>query len=261
MITLTTDFGYKDAFVGTMKGVILGINPKVTIVDLSHGIPPQDIMAGAMVLSGAVPSFPAGTIHVAVVDPGVGSERRPILVQSDQEYFIGPDNGIFSLVMKGKKPRQTVELSAEKYHLEPKSATFHGRDVFAPVAAHLSQGLAPSKLGNPIGDLIRLPWPEVTTKKSTISGEVIYVDGFGNLVTNIREDMLAPFAEACLSVSVGRFRIPGLSSSYSTVREGEKVAVLNSWRFLEIAVRNGSAAKQLGKSVGAGVEVSIENTA
>ena len=259
LITLTTDFGHKDAFVGTMKGVILGVNPKVGIVDLSHGIPPQDIMAGALVLSGAVPFFPAGTIHVAVVDPGVGSERRPLLIQSEREFFVGPDNGLFSLVMKGKKPKQIVELSEDTYHLKPTSSTFHGRDIFAPVAAQLSLGLLPKKLGNPVEDFVRLPWPEVTTNKRSIQGEVIYVDGFGNLITNIQEDTLAPFPRNKLSTTIGQLQIHGLCASYYAVREGDVVAVMNSWRFLEIAVRNGSAANQTGQSVGAPVEVTLSD--
>ena len=259
LITLTTDFGHKDAFVGTMKGVLLSVNPKVGIVDLSHSIPPQDIMAGALVLSGAVPYFPAGTIHVAVVDPGVGSERRPLLIQSDREFFVGPDNGIFSLVMKGKKPKQIVELSKDTYHLKLTSSTFHGRDIFAPVAAQLSLGLSPKKLGNPVEDFVRLHWPEVTTKERSIQGEVIYVDGFGNLITNIQQDTLAPFPRNKLSTNIGQLQIQGLSASYAAVREGDVVAVMNSWRFLEIAVRNGSAANQTGNSVGAPVEVTLSD--
>jgi len=259
LITLTTDFGHKDAFVGTMKGVILSVNPKVGIVDLSHGIPPQDIMAGALVLSGAVPFFPAGTIHVAVVDPGVGSERRPLLIQSEREFFVGPDNGLFSLVMKGKKPKQIVELSKDTYHLKPTSSTFHGRDIFAPIAAQLSLGLSPKKLGKPVEDFVRLPWPEVTTNERSIQGEVIYVDGFGNLITNIREDTLAPFPKNNLSTNIGQLQIRGLSASYSAVQEGDVVAVINSWRFLEIAVRNGSAANQTGKSVRAVVEITLSD--
>ncbi len=257
LITLTTDFGLKDAFVGTMKGVILGVNPKVGIVDLSHGIPPQDITAAALVLSGAAPFFPAGTIHVAVVDPGVGSERRPLLIQSEREFFVGPDNGIFSLVMKGRKPRQIVELSKDTYHLKPTSSTFHGRDIFAPVAAQLSLGLSPKKLGTLVEDFFRLPWPEVITTERSIQGEVIYVDGFGNLITNIQEDTLAPFPRNKLSTKIGQLKIHGLSASYSAVREGDVVAVINSWRFLEIAVRNGSAANHTGKSVGAPVEITL----
>ncbi len=259
LITLTTDFGHTDAFVGTMKGVILSVNPMAGIVDLSHGIPPQDIMAGALVLKSAVPYFPAGTIHVAVVDPGVGSERRPLLIQSEREIFVGPDNGIFSLVMKGRKAKQIVELSKDTYHLKPKSATFHGRDIFAPVAGQLSMGLSPKKLGIPVKDFIRLSWPDVITNEKSIKGEIIYVDGFGNLITNIGEETIAPFPRNKLFTNIGPVQIHGISSNYSTVREGEVVAVMNSWRFLEIAVRNGSAAKQTGKSVGAAVEITLSN--
>jgi len=161
--------------------------------------------------------------------------------------------------MKGKKPKQIVELSKDTYHLKPTSSTFHGRDIFAPVAAQLSLGLSPKKLGNPVEDFDRLHWPEVTTKERSIQGEVIYVDGFGNLITNIQEDTLAPFPRNKLSTNIGQLQIHGLSASYSAVREGDVVAVMNSWRFLEIAVRNGSAANQTGNSVGAPVEVTLSD--
>jgi S-adenosylmethionine hydrolase len=161
--------------------------------------------------------------------------------------------------MKGKKPKQIVELSKDTYHLKPTSSTFHGRDIFAPIAAQLSLGLSPKKLGNPVEDFVRLHWPEVTTKERSIQGEVIYVDGFGNLITNIQEDTLAPFPRNKLSTNIGQLQIHGLSASYSAVREGDVVAVMNSWRFLEIAVRNGSAANQTGNSVGAPVEVTLSD--
>ncbi len=255
IITLTTDFGYRDPFVGTMKGVLLGINPNLCLVDISHGIPPQDILAGALVLSSAVPFFPPGTIHIGVVDPGVGSERRPLMIEAGGAYFVGPDNGLFSLALMGKEPQRIIELTTDSYHLKPTSMTFHGRDVFAPVAAHLSLGASPEKLGTSTSDFIRLPWPEVSQKKKNLHGEIIYVDGFGNLITNIREDHLRPFPKDALSISIGRRKIHGLSASYISVPEGKFVALMNSWRYLEIAVRNGSASEQTGISVGTPVLV------
>lgn len=259
LITLTTDFGHKDPFAGIMKGVILGINPNARTLDLSHGIPAQDILAGALVLSGSVPFFPMGTIHVAVVDPGVGSERRPIVIESERSLFVGPDNGIFSLALKGQEIKRIVKLSNDAYHLKPTSNTFHGRDIFAPVAAHLSLGVPVQNLGNTVNDFNRLDWPEVIKADGAIHGEVVYIDGFGNLITNIQEDTLAPFPRNKLSTKIGQLQIHGLSASYSAVREGDVVAVMNSWRFLEIAVRNGSAANQTGKSVGAPVEITLSD--
>src|SRR5574341_2016219 len=142
LITLTTDFGYSDPFVGIMKGVIARINPNAQVIDLSHGIPPQDIMAGALVLRHSVSYFPRGAVHVAIVDPGVGGARRPLLIECDGSYFVGPDNGLLSLALEDKQPARIVELSNPSYHLQSASKTFHGRDIFAPVAAYLSLGIA-----------------------------------------------------------------------------------------------------------------------
>lgn len=246
IVTLTTDFGHKDSFVGTMKGVLLGLNPNLSLVDITHGIPPQDILAGALALSAAVPYFPSGTIHIGVVDPGVGSERRSLLIEAGGAYFVGPDNGLFSLALRGREPQRIIELTNDSYHLKPTSTTFHGRDVFAPVAAHLSLGASPQKLGTSVADFSRLVWPEIIQKNNTLRGEVVYADGFGNLITNIQEYHLLPFTKGTLSISIGRRKIRGLSASYTSVPEGKFVALINSWRCLEIAMRNGSA-KDTGK--------------
>ena len=156
IITLTTDFGYSDPFVGIMKGAILCIAPDLQIVDLNHGIPPQDIRAAALNLAASVDYFPQGTIHVAVVDPGVGSERRPILIHSAGHYFVGPDNGVFSFALKDNQSSLIVHLSNEAYFLQPKSRTFHGRDIFAPVAAHLARGVPVAEFGSPSKDCVSL---------------------------------------------------------------------------------------------------------
>lgn len=257
IVTLTTDFGYRDPFVGIMKGVLLGLNPDLRLVDISHGIPPQDVLAGALAIKAAIPFFPAGTIHLGVVDPGVGSERRALLIEAGDFYFVGPDNGLSSLALKDSEPQRIFELNNDVYHLKPTSTTFHGRDIFAPAAAQVSLGTSPQKLGSPTDSFVELPWPAVSQNRRLLRGQVVYLDGFGNASTNIWEEHLLPFAGHALTITVGRRKIRGLSESYAAVGEGKFVAVMNSWRCLEIAVRNGSA-KEKGKiSVGTPVTVTL----
>lgn len=255
LITLTTDFGHKDPFVGIMKGVIFSINPEARVIDLSHGIPSQDVTAAALVLRYSVPFFPEGTIHVAVVDPGVGSKRRPLLIEADGAFFIGPDNGIFSLALEGKKPGQIFELSNATYHLRPTSATFHGRDIFAPIAGYLSLGIQPQDFGNRVESAEQLSWPQVTKAKGVIQGEVVYIDGFGNLITNIRERDLKELAAEKLTVSLGSLTIRGLTSSYSGGGERDYVALINSWNLLEVSLFKRDAHLQSGIKIGDKVEV------
>lgn len=254
LITLTTDFGSRDPYAGIMKGVILGINPEANIIDLAHGIPPQDVMAGALALSASLPYFPLGTIHVAVVDPGVGSKRRAFLIESERSYFIGPDNGIFSLVLGDRPIQQIVELSNPAYHLKPTSATFHGRDIFAPAAAYLSLGISANELGAQAQDFTRLPWPQISKREASIEGEVIYIDGFGNVITNIREDDL-PANRSGLTVSLRGITARGLVPSYAWGREGEYVALINSSTLLEIALSKGNAQAASGAELGDKVSV------
>ncbi|TAK04358.1 hypothetical protein EPO44_07015 [bacterium] len=250
LITLITDFGYKDPFVGIMKGVIFSINPNANIIDLSHGIPPQDLMAGALVLRYTAPSFPRGTIHVAVVDPGVGTKRRPLLIESEECFFIGPDNGVLSLALEGKKVSRTIQLSNETYHLKPTSVTFHGRDIFAPVAAYLSLGVPPEDFGETVNDLIRLPWPAVTKTEGALVGKVIYIDGFGNLITNIHDRDLSVFQTEKLTVSVAGVTIRGIAPHYSSGEEKSYAALINSWGLLEISAFKGNAQLLCGAKIG-----------
>ncbi len=245
-----TDFGTRDAFVGIMKGVILSIAPTACIVDLSHDIPPQDILTGALTLRSAAPFFPPGTIHVAVVDPGVGSQRRAIVVETRNALFVGPDNGLLSLAAPPESYVQVVYLTNTQYFLPRLSHTFHGRDVFAPVAAHLSCGVSPKVLGPTLPTIEQLSLPVVVRTESQLTGSVIAIDRFGNLTTNITEADLLPFPRETLSVSIGPVQIQGLASTYAAVALGTTVAVINSWGMLEIAVRNGSAAQQLRMLVG-----------
>ncbi len=257
IITLTTDFGYKDPFVGIMKGVIAGINPNVQVVDLSHGIPPQDIMAAALVLRHSVPYFRRGAIHVAVVDPGVGSTRHALLIESDGQYFIGPDNGVLSLTLTDKQPDTVIQLSNTIYHLQPTSATFHGRDIFSPVAAHLSLGIDPAALGEPIDNFVRLDWPKLVKSQGRIEGEIVYIDGFGNLFTNIQEQDLAALQRENLSVTLGDITIQGLARSYAAGENGRCIALINSWGLVEIAFYGDSAQRRCQAKIGDKVQVSV----
>lgn len=259
IITLTTDFGYQDSFVGIMKGVIAGINPQARVIDITHGIPPQDILAGALTLRHSVRYFPRGSIHVAVVDPAVGSARRPLLIELDGNFFIGPDNGVMSLAAENIESARIVHLSNPAYHLQPTSTTFHGRDIFAPVAAHLSLGVPPIAFGEPSDSIARVAIPEVVRKSRSLEGEILYIDTFGNLFTNIREHDLTGLRSGQLDIVVRSVRVRGLSQNYASTRGGEFIAVLNSWGLLEIAVFKDNAQKLSGTKIGDKVAVVIRN--
>ena len=254
IITLLTDFGYRDPFVGIMKGVIAGINPQARLIDLSHGIAPQDVMAAALVLRHSVAYFPRGTIHVAVVDPGVGSKRRPLLVSSEGNFFVGPDNGVLSLALD-KQSHQAVHLTNTAYQLKTRSATFHGRDIFAPVAAHLSLGIAPTAFGHTVGNMVGLVWPAVKKSQQSFCGEIIYIDGFGNLVTNIKEEDLPAPPRERLNIICANVFIHGVVPHYAAGEAGQAIALINSWGLLEIAVYEDSAASRYRVKIGDRVEI------
>jgi S-adenosylmethionine hydrolase len=254
LITLTTDFGTIDWFVGTIKGVILGINSKAKIVDVSHGVPACNIRAGAFALAAACRFFPKGTIHTAVVDPGVGSVRDAIAIKTERYFFVGPDNGVLSWALRNERIREVRALKNEKYFLPQISKTFHGRDIFAPVAAHLSRGVAIEKLG-PSKEFVRLDWPEPRTKGRGMEGEVIYIDSFGNAITNLDCGCLKQFSEGRLEIVVKGKRLCAIESCYAAVRAGKAVAVVGSSGFLEIAVNGGSAARNLRLVLGTRVRV------
>jgi len=256
LITLTTDFGYQDAFAGIMKGVIAGINPKAHVVDVTHGIPAQDVTAAALTLRHAVDYFPRGTIHVAVVDPGVGSGRKPLLLEAGGNYFIGPDNGIFSLALEGRTPSCIVSLSNLDYHLQPTSSSFHGRDIFAPVAARLSLGVPPADFGALEDSFAKLTLPKAIRHESQIDGEIIYIDGYGNLFTNVDEHDLTGLPRSALVLDLGLVRVKGLASSYSSVGTREFVAVINSWGLLEISVYKDNAQRLSGAKISDKVRIS-----
>jgi len=256
VITLTTDFGLTDPFVGIMKGVIASHAPGVPVIDVSHGVPAQDVVAGALVLRHAVPYFPRDSVHVAVVDPGVGTERRALCVETAAGVLVGPDNGVLSLAASVLETRRIVHLTEERFFLTPRSGTFHGRDVFAPVAAALATGTPAATLGETIGDMATVSLPAISREADRLSGVVLYIDRFGNLLTNIDVDALGAFPAA--GVRIARERIAGVRASYGAVERGALVAVVNSWGLLEIAVRDGSAAARL--AVGVGTPVVVERS-
>ena len=257
VITLTTDFGMQDGFVGIMKGVIYGIAPQVKIVDISHAIKPQNIHEGALTLWRAAPFFPSGTIHICVVDPGVGTQRRPLAARVGEHYFVGPDNGLLTPLIQdaeeNKKPTEFVHLNNPRYWLPKISRTFHGRDIFAPVAAHLANGISLSELGTPFDDPVRM---ELSRPEKTANGWIAHVtsiDVFGNLTTDLPISALQGRTD--LLFRLRDLEVNGITASYGHQQPGEVIAVIDSEDHLEIAVVNGNAAEQLGAKVGETVQV------
>lgn len=245
IITLTTDFGLSDGFVGVMKGVILGINPDAILIDITHDIAPQNIEQGAFVFANAYKYFPANAIHVVVIDPGVGSARRPIAAQVGETIFVAPDNGVLSSVLRPSS--SVVHLTKPDYWLARVSNTFHGRDIFAPVAAHLSLGVPLQTLGEPITDWVQLPQCEASWRAGNeIVGRVARIDRFGNIVTNIGEERLAAMDRARVVIAIRGKTLTGIKSTYSNAEEGKPLVLISSSGHVEIAVRNGNAAKIIG---------------
>jgi S-adenosylmethionine hydrolase len=259
IVTLTTDFGNAVHFVGTMRGVILGVSPAAQVVDLCNAVNPFDVLDGALTIAQAYRYFPADTIHLVVIDPGVGSARRPLLVATSRHYFIAPDNGVLSLVMEQEERVSVRHITAEHYFLQPLSNTFHGRDVFAPCAGWLSKGVAAEKFGDEITDFVRfsLPKPKLIAEH-TLKGAVLKVDHFGNLITNLTpENAPAVFSvNAKFQITVGHVAVTGVCSAYAEGQPGELFGVLSSMGFLEIACNRGAAA-QVAKA-GRGAEVLVE---
>jgi len=258
LITLTTDFGYTSPYVAVMKGVILSINPAAAIVDLSHSIRPQDLRHANYFLTTAIPYFPPGTIHVCVVDPGVGSERAGLCVEIEDQRLICPDNGICtSLLKKTKKPITVRRLTDQRFWRPRISNTFHGRDIFAPVAAHLSLGTAPSLLGPEMAEPVALPSHTAVTFGKRWEGEVQFIDDFGNLITNIPACKMK-LLPVKVSVAGSPREVLRWVRNYSEGNEGELVSLFSSDGYFEISAVNGSAAKRLGVTAGAVVELEGE---
>ena len=267
LITLTTDFGIIDPYAGVMKGVILSVNPRATIVDISHQVQPQSILEGAYTIGTSHRFFPKGTIHVVVVDPGVGTSRDALLLVTPWANFLAPDNGVLSYILREGLTQEhgTLEgsevlvpqdyrayrLTNPEFWLHPVSSTFHGRDIFAPVAAHLSLGVPPQRLGQEVSHLTWIPHPHLHWDGQTLVGQVVHIDRFGNLITDISAGLLPP--PRPMAIEIKGHHIPGLSPSYA---EGEwLLAIVGSHGNLEVSVRNGSAAHRLGASVGDPVRV------
>ena len=255
LITLTTDFGLDDWFVGTMKGVILRLGPRCQVVDITHGIPSGDIRAGAFALAAAYRYFPRGTIHVAVVDPGVGGERAGVAVQTTRYCFIGPDNGVLSLALAREKIKAIRRLENGRFFLQPVSRTFHGRDVFASVAAHLSKGASFRSLGPEVDEFVRLEWPEPKVRGREVRWQVVYLDRFGNGITNLTAAHLAKLGCSPWSVRLRRGRSFRVAAFYQALPVGKPAGVVSSTGFLEIAANGRSAAEVLGLKVGDPVHV------
>ena len=246
LITLLTDFKAKDGYIGIMKGVILYINPGCRIIDLAHEIPSRGILEAAFILGHSYQYFPKGSIHVVVVDPGVGSERRPIVMEADEHFFLGTDNGVFSFIHQKSKSFRVFELSRCEYFLPEVSDTFHGRDIFAPAAAHLSRGIPLQSLGNEITDFVRIDIPEPRIGKKEMGGEIIYIDGFGNLVTNLSKKLINDFTRGNIfHIIIGDKRLNRISRCYSEVPEGELIGIFGSAGYLEISVNWGNAELEL----------------
>lgn len=268
VLTLLTDFGTRDGYVGTMKGVIHRINPGASIVDISHEVPPHDILEAAYILYSAYKYFPPGTVHLVVVDPGVGSARKIVGLEADDYLFLAPDNGVLTFIVQQANVSQIVEITNEDYFLKPISDTFHGRDIFAPVAAHLSKGIVLAKFGKRIvaaaprassKGIKELKLAKAKATQEGICGEVIHIDRFGNLITNIDRQILEGFRVrgSGFRVRVGGEEILGISKSYADVEPGKFLAIFGSSGFLEISLNQGNASQALGAGRGQKVEVAL----
>jgi S-adenosylmethionine hydrolase len=248
IITLTTDFGTRDYFSGAMKGVILGINPDARIIDISHEVASHDIWGAAYLLGAAYEYFPQYTIHVVVVDPGVGSQRRPVLAVTDKHYFIAPDNGVLSFVYADPGFSKVIHLTADHYFREGQGSTFNARDVFAPAAAWLSKGIEAGNFGEEITDYVRFNIPRSRKESNEVAGEIVYIDKFGNAITNITSTDVEPFSAEGgeYSIETGQLKLNAVSPFYSALKKGEPGAVINGGGFLEIFVCQGDARKSYG---------------
>lgn len=255
IITLTTDYGTNDHLVGTVKGVILNINPDANIVDITHNVPPYDVLDGALAIGSAYRYFPPKTIHLVIVDPGVGTSRRPLLVRGGTQYFIAPDNGVLSMVYEREASLSVYHLTTEHYHLRPVSRTFHGRDIFAPVAAWLSKAWQPQSMGEAVTDFKRLALPKPKSENGAVTGMVLRIDNFGNLLTNLTpgdfpEEILK---SGTLQMRVNDREVKRLVANFAQGEPGEPVAIIGSSGYIEIAVNKGNAARLLAAARGANV--------
>ena len=257
-VTLTTDFGLVDHFVGVMKGVILGIEPGARIVDITHEIPPFDISEGGFVIAQAYRYFPRRTVHVIVVDPGVGSARRPILAEMAGQYFIAPDNGVLSMIYRREPKKRVRHITNERYFLKPVSRTFHGRDIFAPVAAHLASGVSVARFGRTVDDFVKIMTGQPTrTAKRVWTGTILKIDRFGNLITNLHVDEFPDVPTRPFELNVGLSEVSRFVTNFSEGGPGELFVTVGSSGYLEVGTNQGSAAKMLGCAAGSPVELTL----
>lgn len=261
IITFTTDFGTTDHYVGTMKGVILSINPNAKVVDICNSVQSYDVLDGALTIAHAYRYFPRDTVHLVIVDPGVGSTRRPLLVRTEHSLFVAPDNGVLSFIFDREERVNVRHITADHYFLRPVSQTFHGRDIFAAVAGHLSKGVEVSSFGNEIDDYVRfaVPRPKVVSDRA-IAGIVIKVDKFGNLITNITPNdlpMLFSDNPPSFRITIGNKEVGKLRAAYAQGAPGEVFAILGSMGFLEVATNRGSAAKAIAADKGSEINIQI----
>ena len=269
IVTITTDFGTQDGYVSAMKGTMLSIAPDARLVDVSHEIAPQDVMESAFVLQTAQPYFPSGTVHLVVVDPGVGTERRAVALRHDGHWYVGPDNGVFPLVLDDETPEAMVELdNPEAWRTDAPSTTFHGRDIFSPAAAHLAAGRSLEAIGSPIETLEPLRWAQPTAEAGTVQGWIVHVDHFGNCITNIRRSTLrdaldlearpSPETLPPLKAYAGTTVLEALSSTYGDVAEEDPVMLFGSTGYLEVSVNGGNAAERLDIRKGDSIKLAFE---
>jgi hypothetical protein len=257
ILTLTTDFGLTDHFAGTMKGVILGICPAAQIVDISHGVTPFEIAEGAYLIAQAWRYFPKKTVHVVVVDPGVGTARRPILVEAGGHYFLGPDNGVLSMVYLHEKSK-VRHVSNEKYFRHPVSHTFHGRDIFAPVGAHLAAGVTPARIGKVMQDYLKPEFekPHRAGKRTWI-GRILKIDRFGNIITNFHVSDFGDLETRNFTLALGPQEVTALARNYAECAPGELFLILGSSGYYEVSLHQGSAAKHVKCEPGAAIELVV----
>jgi S-adenosylmethionine hydrolase len=258
IFTLTTDFGLKDPYVAEMKAAILSLYSTASIVDITHNVEKFNIRAGAYILASATPYFPEGTINIAVVDPSVGSERRPLIIQTTHNFFVGPDNGLLMLAAEKQGIKQIREITSRHLMLPHVSCTFHGRDVFAPAAAHLANGMPLEKFGPEILDVVKPSFTKVIREKDSVTGEVLYIDDFGNIITNIREKDLVYAKDAIFQAKLSNSKLQlKLSKTYTDVKLQEPLLLIGSQSYIEIAINQGNAATKLQTKPGDKITLSI----
>ncbi len=257
IVSLTTDFGLSDHYVGTMKGVILGICPRARIVDLSHLVPPFEIAEGAYLIAQAYRYFPKKTVHVVVVDPGVGTARRPILMEAAGQYFIAPDNGVLAMIY-GREKHKIRLISNERYFRKPVSRTFHGRDIFSPVAANIAAGVPPARMGKLIDDYLRPGFEQpLRTGKRAWSGRILKIDHFGNMITNFHSTDFPDLERRDFALMLGGREIRALARNYAEYPPGELFLLVGSGGYIEVSMNQGSAAKETGCASGGPVELMV----